>query len=406
MNRVSTGRVSDFFAAHGGGRGERRGSTKAFTLVELLVVIAIIGLLIALLLPAIQAARESARMATCKNNLKQMGLAAANFENARRGIVPGCTGNNGLTTIHILYAFMDGGEKVNLGAAVRPINDWDKVQSGAAYTDADNNRRIVHTGRQQSFWNCPSRSGLRKSKHNGGFSNEYNTCDYGQVVAQRPGWVPNNQFWFLSIGHTPDASNVEAPTSAPGVQHAGKGWTLLVTALGKKSTTAITAKGSIGPGKYTNVIWMDHEGATPKINDAYSGWTPRVRVQDVTDGMSKTAMLVERHIRRSHLGFCGSNANGSTHFPSGQNADCPPCTGGGNPGYPNAGNSILAIFHPLRGIARGTNDSDTYLPGSYHPEAVNVLMGDGAVRSLSKATSGKILFNLARRADGAVVGDF
>ena len=51
---------------------------RGFTLVELLVVIAIIGILIALLLPAIQAAREAARRSQCKNNLKQMGLAAQN----------------------------------------------------------------------------------------------------------------------------------------------------------------------------------------------------------------------------------------------------------------------------------------------------------------------------------------
>ena len=52
---------------------------RAFTLIELLVVIAIIAVLIALLLPAVQAAREAARRISCRNNLKQFGLALHNY---------------------------------------------------------------------------------------------------------------------------------------------------------------------------------------------------------------------------------------------------------------------------------------------------------------------------------------
>ncbi len=102
-----------------------------FTLIELLVVIAIIAVLVALLLPAVQQAREAARRAQCKNNLKQLGIAIHNYMEANRYLPPSAsvdlssttTGNNGSWGVHgRLLQYL---EQTNLGEKVDLSIAWD-----------------------------------------------------------------------------------------------------------------------------------------------------------------------------------------------------------------------------------------------------------------------------------------
>lgn len=131
----------------------RRG---AFTLVELLVVIAIIGILVALLLPAVQAAREAARRSQCKNNLKQLGIAALNYESGLKHLPPSAlvdltvtsTDNNGSWGVH--GRLLEYIEQAQLHDLIDVEVAWDAQQA-------------IHDVRIDVF-QCPSDPKARESR--------------------------------------------------------------------------------------------------------------------------------------------------------------------------------------------------------------------------------------------------
>jgi prepilin-type N-terminal cleavage/methylation domain-containing protein len=152
---------------------------KGFTLLELLVVVAIIAVLVGLLLPAVQAARESARRTQCRNNMRQHGLAALNYESAQKVLPTSGEGGDYTTaknpvtgaappfTTFALYSFQIAILPYAEQTTVATLYDYTHVYNDYA---APNNQAVAKNS--ISWFQCPSNSLTISDPDN------YGTTDY------------------------------------------------------------------------------------------------------------------------------------------------------------------------------------------------------------------------------------
>jgi len=197
--------------------GWRRG----FTLIELLVVIAIIGALVALLLPAVQQARETARQTSCRNNLKQIGLALHNYHDAHGLFPPSSTSD-----------VEQGGWIAD--PLTRHIHSWSSLilpylDQATLQNQINFNVSSLHpvnrpvASKVPPMFRCPTYSGAAFSRDANytRFSNRYAITNYaamgatdvGHIYGQNSGlFVPNGSIYPLSSTRIADLSDGTAQT--------------------------------------------------------------------------------------------------------------------------------------------------------------------------------------------------
>jgi prepilin-type N-terminal cleavage/methylation domain-containing protein len=164
---------------------------RGFTLIELLVVIAIISLLVGLLMPAVQKAREAASKISCANNLKQFGLALANYHNNFDQFPPSRLNDYQATWLVLLLPYV---EQDNL------YNQWNL--NATYYDQTDVARKSSVKG-----YYCPSR---RSAASDPPLSVSGDYPSFGQGTTNVPGALGD---YAANIGTT--GADYPTPTATP-----------------------------------------------------------------------------------------------------------------------------------------------------------------------------------------------
>jgi prepilin-type N-terminal cleavage/methylation domain-containing protein/prepilin-type processing-associated H-X9-DG protein len=313
-----------------------RVSSRGFTLIELLVVISIIAVLIALLLPAVQSAREAARRAQCVNNLKQIALAAHNYEN-QNGTFP--IGSNMQPDVMFLWYWVE-----DTSTFVAMLGQFDQQPlynamnfSRSIYAAANS---TIYANGLSSLW-CPSdgqiigkRSSFGAYPGYGGETNPNLTVAYTSYACCAGTWYPE----VLTFGD----DFVQFPTRIDSVPH--------------------------------------FQAINNNMNGIFRYAVPST-IASITDGTSNTMLYSEK-------------ANGlfkPTKNQSGQTVDESLCFNWW--GDCVSGDTIFSTLYPLNAWKLVPNIPDEYdfswVEGasSFHPSGANFAFADGSVRFLKDSIS-------------------
>jgi len=368
-------------------------SRRGFTLIELLVVIAIIAVLISLLLPAVQSAREAARRAQCLNNMKQLGLAVANYESAT-GSYPASYGNAADTAnnwgtwgswspqAQLLSYF----EQAQIYNAINfngvSHGDWDAVNRVGTHMDA---AQVTAVTTRIASLLCPS-SPLPSGTY---------------YQKPRPG---NN--YFASIGSSINWVGAAGSAAPNGIfMYAGGLGFEQAGSRGIRDVTDGTSN-TIAFGEWRTGDFDDNKLSIPQDVISHIPWTGADGDWGASTNMPLGSVPFQQWLQNCAGAARASVANGDANWEtnmsylgSGWNQ--------GMFGY-TLGNTLLAPNPSYPNCRTATWDGDWDSPGmwglsSFHPGGANVAFADGSVRFLKSSTAMQTVWALGSRGNGEVL---
>ncbi len=312
-----------------------------FTLIELLVVIAIIAILVALLLPAVQQAREAARRSSCKNNLKQLGVALHNYHDTHNVLPPGAIHGNTTNNVSwhgMILPYIEQG----------PLYDTINFsQTLVGYTGVAVSAHMTRN-RIETFL-CPSGT-LVNSRQ----STLYTTHYYGNGGAKNRTGSDGNPVPMEVVNYGCDGGATACQTDN-------------TTAQGGFSQHGVLTRNS------------------------------RIGFRDITDGTSNTILVME--ISQDRV-FYTSGAEPSTFYRrwsrGGTGGESIPFKNVAHPPNSNGGQSVLEDGSRNPSCSGVCKLGDVSM-GSNHKGGCQVVMADGSVKFVSENIDLNVLKGVASR---------
>nr|WP_246120094.1 DUF1559 domain-containing protein [Blastopirellula retiformator] len=317
-----------------------------FTLVELLVVIAIIGVLIALLLPAVQQAREAARRMQCTNNLKQHGLALHTYHDTH-GAFPPAVINPGCRYCDVIPASQNWDGNVRNTTFQLMILPF--LEQGNLYDQIDFRYPV-------------------------GLSAHSDMTD--PVAADAASNMSAIKGVHLDVFACPSDPGDQAGTST---STSGHYYTINYY---RTSYGAITYTWEDNSDN-SKLLWGSADNNS-SLRPAF-GINGSSKIRDIVDGTSNSLLLCETRMIKS-----------STNY---------------GPYWGTWTNTFWLAMDLQINSTRIESGVDTkkpyaWTPGSNHPGGCNSLFADASVHFLSETTNANTLYNLAKIADGNVIGEY